>query len=318
MIQSLILKTTKKVAEQSKDVKINRQQAIKLAALLKKKTVPSWPKQYHLEGSIEEKTQYLFILDSINFSFFADKHKQKWSIKYKGKNISGYFALSLALKRAAKNSPLLKASFLSSITASLLENILGGQGKIPLLKERQTILNENGKILLKKFNGQAVSILNQSNHSAQKFIKILLDNFPSFRDIAKLKGNNVYFLKRAQILAADIYGAFSGKGLGAFYDIDRITCFADYKIPQILEHFQVLEYSPKLLEKIKQKEKIRPGSRQEIEIRANTIQAVELLKKYLKQQGRELRSFEVDWILWNMAKKEKTKIPHHMTRTIFY
>jgi hypothetical protein len=39
----------------------------------------------------------------------------------------------------------------------------------------------------------------------------------------------VFFYKRAQIFAADVYGAFGGRGLGAFNDADRLTCFADYR-----------------------------------------------------------------------------------------
>ena len=318
MIQNLVLKSTNKAASQGRRVKINNHKIKETAKILKNKKIPVWPKNYHFRGSNKETLQYLFVLDSINFSFFADKGKQKWSIKYKGKNISGYFALSLALKAAARSSSLLEAKFLSSITANSLKNILGGRGEIPLLKERQKILNENSRILLKKFNGQAINILSQSNHSSQKLIKILIDNFPSFRDISIFNKEKVYFLKRAQIFAADIYGAFAGKDGGNFYDIDKLTCFADYKLPQILFYFGVLEYSPKLLKKIKERKEIKAGSREEIEIRANTVQAVEKLKKQLEIEGRKIRSFELDWILWDMAKTKKINIPHHRTRTIFY
>jgi hypothetical protein len=39
----------------------------------------------------------------------------------------------------------------------------------------------------------------------------------------------VSFYKRAQILIADIWGCFEGKGLGFFEDIDHLTMFADYR-----------------------------------------------------------------------------------------
>ena len=39
----------------------------------------------------------------------------------------------------------------------------------------------------------------------------------------------VFLYKRAQIFAGDLFGAFGGRGLGAFHDIDQITMFADYR-----------------------------------------------------------------------------------------
>lgn len=40
----------------------------------------------------------------------------------------------------------------------------------------------------------------------------------------------VKFLKRAQILVADIWACFEGKDIGYFNDIDEaITMFADYR-----------------------------------------------------------------------------------------
>ncbi len=39
--------------------------------------------------------------------------------------------------------------------------------------------------------------------------------------------------KRAQILVADLWAAFRGRSYGAFVDIDSITMFADYRVPQV-------------------------------------------------------------------------------------
>lgn len=39
----------------------------------------------------------------------------------------------------------------------------------------------------------------------------------------------VFLYKRAQIFVGDLYGAFQGKGLGAFHDLHFITMFADYR-----------------------------------------------------------------------------------------
>lgn len=56
----------------------------------------------------------------------------------------------------------------------------------------------------------------------------------------------VFFYKRAQIFAADVYGAFGGRGLGAFTDAAALTCFADYRVPVVLRSMGVLVYSEAL------------------------------------------------------------------------
>jgi hypothetical protein len=57
----------------------------------------------------------------------------------------------------------------------------------------------------------------------------------------------VSFYKRAQILIADLWSCFEGKGLGAFNDIDYITMFPDYRVPQVLVYFGAMKYSDGLL-----------------------------------------------------------------------
>jgi len=61
----------------------------------------------------------------------------------------------------------------------------------------------------------------------------------------------VAILKRAQILVADVWACCGGRGLGEFNDIDEITAFADYRIPQSLVWLGVLEYSDSLLETLR-------------------------------------------------------------------
>jgi hypothetical protein len=60
------------------------------------------------------------------------------------------------------------------------------------------------------------------------------------------RGRQVFLLKRAQIFAADVWGAFGGRGLGAFVDVDALTCFADYRVPVVLRELGVLRYSERL------------------------------------------------------------------------
>jgi hypothetical protein len=101
--------------------------------------------------------------------------------------------------------------------------------------------------------------------------------------------------------------------------MDNVTAFADYKLPQVLRHVGVLQYNPSMDNKVDQGIFLEAGSPEEIEIRANTIWAVELIRQELTQMGKKLRAFEIDWILWNLGQESQFKIkPYHRTKTIFY
>ena len=94
---------------------------------------------------------------------------------------------------------------------------------------------------------------------------------------------------------------------------------ADYKIPQVLRHFGILEYSPVLANLVDNKKQILHDDEKEIEIRANMIYSVELIKQKLKQNNIELNSIQIDNALWLLSKnKEYKDKPHHLTKTIYY
>ncbi len=119
------------------------------------------------------------------------------------------------------------------------------------------------------------------------------------------------FLKRAQILVADIWAAFEGVSWGAFSDIDCITMFADYRVPQILVHLGMLEYSAELLQQIRSDPHLAPGSELEMEIRGASIWAVELLRRQLDAR---FNSIQLDFFLWTLAKEksaEMADVPFH-------
>lgn len=118
--------------------------------------------------------------------------------------------------------------------------------------------------VLKEFDGLAANIIKRANHSACKVVSLITSHFPGFRDASVYKGKLVHFYKRAQIFVADIWGAYNKPTDPAhpyfFQDIDRVTMFADYRIPQILFHVKVMQYSEDLTRRILNKEVIAFGS----------------------------------------------------------
>lgn len=95
--------------------------------------------------------------------------------------------------------------------------------------------------------------------------------------------------KRAQIFAADLWGAFKGQGYGEFYDIGSITMFADYVVPAVLEQLGVLKYSSNLANIIDTNSEIGSGSEEEVELRACSVYAVEKMRELIgKNLGRQV------------------------------
>lgn len=77
----------------------------------------------------------------------------------------------------------------------------------------------------------------------------------------------IRFLKRAQILVADLWACFDGESYGEFYDIDKITIFADYRIPQILISLGALYCAPPITTAIKDRKMLESGGSWEVQLR---------------------------------------------------
>ena len=208
--------------------------------------------------------------------------------------------------------------------------------EIPLLEERANNLNEVGKILVKDYKNSFVNLLSQCDHSAEKLLEMITRTFKCFQDESEFWGKKVSFYKRAQILVSDIWACFEGESLGQFTDITCLTMFADYKVPQSLLHLGILKYTGKLMERLKRGEMIPVGDRIELEIRGNSIWAVEQIFQKVKAKSKMdaelsllppgkldliVNSVVIDFYLWDFAKEKLeglTELPCHKTRTIFY
>jgi hypothetical protein len=317
-----VLETTRLVCEKSRCVKIDQQALERFAQKLiqEEAHLLPWDVHFHYVQKEEKTFAYLLVLDTINFCFWPADGKSRWRIIYDSRPLSGYYALAAALKRAfEKGFPLNKPDCLAQLSLPQLSEILAGRGELQLLEERVKNLNELGRVLLEKFNGKAECLSAAARGSAPRLARLLADNFSSFRDVSEYAGQKIFFYKRAQIFAADLYGAFKGQDWGALEKMEELTAFADYKLPQVLRHMGILHYREDLARKIDQKILLAPGSAEEVEIRANTVQAVEQIRQRLKQQNKEWRAFEIDNLLWNLGQNVVYRLkPYHRTKTIFY
>ena len=317
-----VLETSRIVANKSGLVSIDERAVEDLCKTWVEKGVgaPPWDSFHHFKGAPEDTIAYFLVLDALNFCFWPPPGKPRWEIEYESRRFSGYYALSVSIKRAIGSGiPITKTDFLANITLEDLKRVLRGQGELQLLKERVEILRELGQVLLDEYHGEASRFLEAAENSAMALVYLASEKLPSFRDVAMHGRDEVFFYKRAQILASDLYGAFNGADWGHFIDVDKLTAFADYKLPQVLRHLGVLCYEPDLTQKVDHGTLLESGSIEEVEIRANTIWAVDLIRQELESMGRTFRAFEIDGILWNVGQYEAFKAkPYHRTMSIFY
>ncbi|XP_047311506.1 queuosine salvage protein-like [Impatiens glandulifera] len=250
--------------------------------------------------------QYLFVLDALNFCFWPDKELD-------------YDHLASGLKAALiADKSAFDADRLKKYTGPELRKLLNWPRPLPLENERVRLLHEVGCELERNFEGKASNLVESCGKSAEKLVALITRHFPGFRDHSLYKGHQVFLYKRAQIFAADLWGAFKGKGYGEFHDITKVTMFADYIVPAVLQQLGVLKYSPGLSSIIQSSKEIVSGSEEEIELRACSVYAVEKIREsILKETGKKVLSVDLDLWLWSVG-VQSPSLQHHRTLSIFY
>ncbi|MHC4600433.1 MAG: queuosine 5'-phosphate N-glycosylase/hydrolase [Planctomycetota bacterium] len=313
---------TARVVERAVHVRVDRDAASRFAERSgdAASRAPEWDREKQWTDATDRTAEWVFVLDTLNFCFWPDAGKKRWTVRWGEETHRGYYALSCALKRAQLGGvPIADPAFYANMDERTLADVLRGEGEPPLLAERAALLRENGRVLLEKWDGRFAELLRASSSSAARLVDLVVRDFPGFRDVQAHEGEPVHFLKRAQILVSDLWGAFGGKGPGGFRDLEALTAFADYRIPQILRSLSILHYDHDLAEKVDGGTVLVSGCREEVEIRASTVQGVEAVADALAAGGKRPASFEIDWWLWNESHKPEHNVkPYHRTRTVWY
>ncbi|RUS85441.1 hypothetical protein EGW08_006774 [Elysia chlorotica] len=335
------------ISENSKDVSIEDAGVQKVANMIYEKSktgefnMKMWRNhELNPQTMDEDAVNWVFVSAVLNFSFWSEKESDRYAVKYKDKIHTGYWSLCAAMNRALDEAlKITTASFYSTITMDQMKHIFRSDSdtKMPMLEERQMALVEAGGVLMKKYEGSFANVVKQSDKSAQSLLRLILEDFPSFRDVAEFGGKRVGLYKRAQILVGDVWGCCEGQGLGEFTDINTITMFADYRIPQALVYFGALKYSENLMDTLKKCQVLKSGDRLEVEIRGVSLWACELIRDSIaaklsaetsKENGHQdkaevaqVNAILVDHYLWDLRREmadEMSHIPFHRCRGIYY
>lgn len=301
--------------------------AIKMITPYLEKWKPeSWsdhPLHPPLSNDVEKKSMWIFLIDTLNFAFWKPENQPLFTVKYNDQLYTGYWSLCAAIRRAIDEGiPILDSKFWVEATEDNWKQIFKSETttQILLFNERLRVVREAGKFLIDRFNGSAYEMIRSVNNSAIGLRDLVQTNLKSYADYCTYKERTVYFLKRAQILAADIHYAFlpNNDPVCVFNDIDQITMFADYRVPQILNYLGLIVYSNELLNELRERPHLLSGSTMECEIRGCSIAAVEKLKMKLNNGT---MSVLIDFVLWDYATQNRSEMDHipiHKTESVFY
>jgi Queuosine salvage protein len=271
--------------------------------------------EHHLIDRGDDTLAFFVILDTINFGSGYAPHLRR-------DGASSYFTVAKRLKQHCEAHGIPCATELARWSAPDCARILGQDLADPHAQELMWLfalaLNALGRWLRAEFGRDQLGFL-RGARSAEDVVTALTA-MPFFRDVATYGEREVPFLKRAQILVHDLKIAAPEHPLLAFDDFAELTVFADNILPFVLHADGVLRYEGWLERRIDNGELIGAGSAEEIELRACTVHAAELVRVALAQAGRAVTAREIDQALWRRGQEIRGKVATrpHLTRCTFY
>jgi hypothetical protein len=252
----------------------------------------------------------------VNFCYWGTP---KWHAQFHGEIWDGSLAMLAAIYRALdENVPLLDAAYLTDLSQDEFEHILRGQGRLQLMQERLTNWRQFGTVLGERFNARFSDLIASGRGDALLLAETLADTFPAFDDTWPLYGRRVRFYKRAQLAVAMLYEAFGGQGWGQLNRTEKLTVFADYKLPQVLRHLGILVYDTSLSAVVDSEVPIRAGDPREVEIRVATVWAAELMVRALAPRLPHVTAIHLDYWLWSRGQTQGQMLPYHRALTTAY
>jgi len=308
-----ILESCRRVVRHARHVDVDEDTLRQRAVRIDRDAVghPAPPAMLSTHGSREACANFVLLADCLNFCFWSDK---PWVVTFAGREWTRTFAMLAGLVRAIQSDETwLQPRRWAEVPESEVGEMFAGVGRIPLLRERVEVLRETGAVLVSKYDGEFVNLVEEAQASAPAIARLLARDFPSFRDISEYDGERVALLKRAQICAADLASHWSSEGHGTLADLDALTVFADYRLPQLFRHWRILETSDALEQRIESLDEIPAGSAEEVELRAATICIGDRLARSL-----EVPAWRLDYFLWERSHDPDVALRHHRTRTVFY
>ncbi len=298
----------KYVVNNSIHVKINYTAVDKMIKIIKNSNVKYWLETNPfgvLDMELEDIINFLLIYHTIgDYCFWGEP---KWEIETEyGKLDGSYAIMNLIINRYKENQNF-------DMSYEEFKSLLKGNVEIPLLENRYNNLAEMNRFL-KKSQTDFFKMIKDMYDDVQLFT-FIVESFPYFQDESEYDGHKVYFYKRAQLLTSDILHVIAIKK-GIKTDYSHLIGCADYKIPQVMRCYNMLEFDKYLENKIDSKEEIKENSKAEIEIRACDLEVINYIYEKLERKYPKMDINDYIWLL-GQDKSKMTKL-YHRTLTSHY
>lgn len=298
----------KYVVNNSKYVKINYEKIDEMIKKINESEVTYWLDTNLfgiLDMSFEEIVNFLLIYHAIgDYCLWGEP---KWEIDTPNGKLDGTYAIIyLIINRFKADNPF-------NMSFDEFKELLKGNVEIPLLNDRYANLVQTNDFL--KNCGKDFYEIIKNMHTDNILLEFISNHFPYFKDEAEYHNHKIYFYKRAQLLTSDLLHIMEIKcGIKTEYS-NLIGC-ADYKIPQVMRCYGMLEFDQSLAEKIDRKQELPKNSLEEIEIRANDLEVINYI--YEKTDKKYTR-MDINNFIWLLGQdKSKMTKPYHRTLTNQY
>jgi hypothetical protein len=275
-----------RVAARSRSVRIDQDSIESYAAGLGEATpARPDPATHFAEGDREARAAFVVCLDAINFG------SGWWPTIRKRPGLSGYSTIAAGVTERFRRAGGWAAPELAELDAGAVAAVVGQDREHPLMEHYAAALRDVGERLLAEHEGSFEALIEAANGSAITLADQLA-GWDAFADTAEYEDRPVPFFKRAQIAAADL----SRLGVAPLAGEERLTAFADNLVPHVLRIDGVLRLDPELAGRIDAEQLLEHGSPEEVELRACSVHAIELLSC---ASPAHLSPAEIDATLWH-------------------
>ena len=296
----------KYVIDNSTSVKINYNKVDEIISKIDSSKITYWLESnpYNiLDMSTEDIVNFLLIYHTIgDYCFWGEP---KWTIQTELGEMDGSYAIMYLVINYYKEHKKMDLSI------DEFKLLLRGNVEIPLLEDRYNNLCAMNKTL----NGESFYKIIKNKTNDIDLLEYILEKFKYFEDKTTYKGKEVFFYKRAQLLTSDILHIIELKD-GKNVDYTHLIGCADYKIPQVMYCYGMLEYSKELENNIDNKIPIVKDSNEEIEIRAADLAVIEYIYNKLDKKYAKININDFIWLL--SQNKNEMKKNYHRTLTNKY
>lgn len=263
---------------------------------------------------LQDKNKLLLYLiySSLNFKFWIDKNSY-WS----NENYSGATRLFKILDTMVEkeNNYL---DFFDKLTYDNFSRYVSSENysKLPYLKIRYNYIKEVIELIKNNFNSDIESFISSQDYDALKIIHYLSNHTIAFSDSVEFNGEKVYLVKKATFFIKLLVQTKNYNGY--LKNIDKLQVLSDYRVPQLLRYFGILEYSKELAKKVDNQEILTEEYEKEIR-----VATVIFSKSLINNNKVNLTILELDEYLWKKAKELEKENPRdlkpfHLAETTKY